>query len=117
MSAHHCRTGLAVLGLLSVADLALPVLTNGSNPPYAVAIFGAALGAASLVLVVRAWRGPAGSVRVLLGLRIVSTLTALPAFVVGGVPTAAVVGAAASVGFTALGVTLVAGRPQLQAAR
>src|SRR5689334_25148579 len=51
------RTGLLILGLLSVADLLLPLLTDGESPPVAVALVAAALGLASLVLVISAWRG------------------------------------------------------------
>lgn len=38
------RTGLILLGLLSVGDLVVLALTDGEHPPYAVAALSAALG-------------------------------------------------------------------------
>ncbi len=102
------RPGLVVLALLSVGDVAGLALTDGEHPPYAVAALGAVLGLVSLVLVAQVWRGDASRLRPLVVLRVLSALTALPAFFVDNVPTAAVVAAAAIVALTALGVVLVA---------
>jgi hypothetical protein len=104
------RVGLAVLAVLSVVDIATLALTDGDRPPYAIAAVAAFLGVASLVLVVRAFREPAAPVRLLIGLRILSAVTALPAFVVSDVPVAAQAGAAAIVVLTAVGVVLTAQR-------
>jgi len=102
------QAGLLILGLLSVGDLAAPLLTDGETPPWAVAFLAAGLGAASLWLTVKAWQDHARPVRLLVGLRILSAVAALPAFVVDGVPAPAQVAAAASVVLTTVGVTLVA---------
>jgi hypothetical protein len=101
------RTGLLVLGLLSAADLLLPLLTDGQSPPMAIALVSAALGLASLVLLVSAWRGAHRAVLPLIVLRAVSAATALPAFVAPDVPAPAIAAAAATVLLTAAGATLV----------
>lgn len=109
MMNHHTptqRAGLLLLGLLSLGDVATIFLTDGSNPPYAVAGLDAALGAVCIYLVVRALRDPAYPVRLLVGLRILSAVTALPAFVVSDVPAAAKAAAAAVVVLTTVGVLL-----------
>lgn len=102
------RVGLVLLGLLSLGDIATPALTDGDHPPYAIAAIAAVLGVASLVLAVRAYREPARSLRLLIGLRMLSAVTAIPAFFVDDVPSGAEVAAAAVVVLTALGVLLVA---------
>jgi hypothetical protein len=112
---HYSRTGLGLFGLLSVGDIAALALTDGSTPPYAVAAVDTALGLVSLYLVIRAWRG--GPVRALIALRVVSALTAAPAFVVTDVPVAARAAAAGLVALTALAVVLVARRPELEPVR
>ena len=99
--------GLWLLGFCSLLDIATLPLTDGQTPPWGVAIAGAVLGAVSLVLVVRALRG--AGVRLLIGLRILSALSAVPAFLLGGVPPAAVAGAAAVVVLNVVGVLLVVG--------
>lgn len=100
------RAGLLLLGLLSLGDIATLFVTDGKTPPYAVAGLDAALGAICLYLVGRALREPAQPVRLLVGLRILSAATALPAFVVSGAPAAAKALAAAAVVLTAAGVLL-----------
>lgn len=100
--------GLLLLGLLSLGDVALLALTDGESPPYAVAVVAAALGLGSLWLVARALRDPSAPVRVLVGLRVLSVVLALPAFVAEDVPAGAVAGASVGVGLTLVGVLLVA---------
>ncbi len=106
MSTGMFRAGLLVLGLLSVADLLLPLMTDGESPPMAIALAAAALGLASLVLVISAWRGARRAVLPLVVLRGLSAATALPAFFVAGVPAPALVSAAAVVLLTAVGAVL-----------
>ncbi len=106
------KAGLYLFGLLSVSDLVSLPLSDGKNPPLVVGIVGAILGLASLVLVVRSLRDPSRPLRLLVGLRVLSTLTALPAFVVGDVPGAVRVLAAVFVALTAVGVVLVGGRSE-----
>jgi hypothetical protein len=102
------RVGLGIFGLLSVIDAAGLLLTDGDNPPYAVAAVDTLLGVVSLVLVVQAFRDPGRPLRLLTGLRILSAVTAVPAFFIADVPTAAVIAAAAIVALTAVGVMLTA---------
>ncbi|TWP50411.1 hypothetical protein FKR81_19725 [Lentzea tibetensis] len=101
------RAGLIVLGVLSVLDLLLPLLTDGEHPPMAIALVAAALGLASLVLVVSAWRGATRAVVPLVVLRALSALGAVPAAVVPGVPQPAIIAAGAGVLLTAVGIVLV----------
>lgn len=102
------RTGLVILGLLSLADVATLPLTDGEHPPYAVAALATLLGVASLVLIVRALGDPSRSLRLLIGLRILSAVTALPAFFLDGVPAAAQALAGTTAVLTASGVLLTA---------
>lgn len=101
------RAGLVVLGLLSLADLAGPVLTDGEHPPMSVALIGSALGLLSLVLVVFAWRGARRAVVPLIVLRALSALGAVPAFFLGEVPAAAMAAGGLVIALTALGVALL----------
>ena len=66
------------------------------------------LGLVSLVLVVQAYRDPANPLRLLIGLRVLSAVTALPAFFVSDVPAGAQAAAAVVVVLTAAGVLLTA---------
>ena len=102
------RIGLVIFGLLSLGDVVTIFLTDGDHPPYAVAAVGTLLGLVSLVLVVQAWRDPARSLRLLIGLRVLSAITAIPAFFVSDVPAGAEVGAAVIIVLTAVGVLLTA---------
>ncbi len=101
-------TGLAILAVLSLVDIANLAVTDGEHPPYSIAIAGAVLGVASLVLVALTWRGCRWALAPLVVLRSLSALSALPAFVVGGVPAPALVLAAAIVTLTAAGIVLLA---------
>jgi hypothetical protein len=101
------RVGLWLLGLCSVLDVAALALTDGTTPPRPVAIAAAALGIVSLVLVARALRG--GGIRLLIGLRILSALSAVPAFFATAVPAPAVAAAAVVVVLNVVGVLLVGG--------
>lgn len=101
------RTGLLILGLLSVADLLLPLLTDGESPPMAIALISAALGLASLVLVISAWRGARKALAPLTVLRALSAATSLPAFFAPDVPAPAIAAAAATILLTAVGTAAV----------
>ena len=103
------RIGLVLFAILSLADIADLALTDGKHPPYSIAAIGAALGLASLACLVPAWRGNVTMTRVLAVLRIVSALSAVPAFFLSGVPGAAVGSAAAIVVLTAVALGLVVG--------
>jgi len=114
------RAGLAVLGVLSLGDLAAPLLTDGQHPPMFIALIGTGLGLVSLILVVLAWRGRTPAAIALLVVRVLSALTAVPAFLTPGVPGAAMTLAGVFIAGTLVGVVLVlAGvrRPALVGAR
>lgn len=101
-------TGLALLALLSLADAGALLLTDGEHPPVEVAAIGTALGVVSLVLVVLAWRGSRSALGVLVGLRLLSAVSAVPALVVGGVPAPVQAVATTGIVLTLLGCALVA---------
>lgn len=102
------RVGLVLLGSLSVFDLMLPLATDGQQPPMAVALGAAALGTASLVLVISAWRGAWRAVPALMVLRVLSALSAVPAFFAPGVDVPTRAAAGAVVILTVVGVLMVA---------
>jgi hypothetical protein len=109
--------GLAIFGLLSLGDMATLALTDGKSPPYAVAAVAALLGLVSLVLVVHAHLDPRRPLRLLIALRVLSAVTALPAFFVSDVPAGAQAAAAGVVVLTAVGVLLTARGRALAVAR
>jgi hypothetical protein len=101
-------TGLVLGGLLGLFDVVSLPFGDGEHPPFAVAVAGAVLGVITLVGVVVAWRGSrAGAVTVIVS-RLLSGLTAVPAFFAGGVPGEAVGAAAAGVVLTLGCIVLVA---------
>jgi low temperature requirement protein LtrA len=114
---NRTRTGLALLALLSLGDVAEPVLTDGDHPPIAIALVAAVIGLASLVLVWYAARGARRAVAPLLGLRALSALTAVPAFFADDVPAAARTLAAVFVALTAVAIALVATPARAEARR
>ncbi|WBQ07827.1 hypothetical protein [Kribbella sp. CA-293567] len=101
------RAGLVILGLLSLGDLAAPLLTDGEHPPMSIALIASALGLVSLILVGLAWRGERRAVVPLIVLRVVAALSAVPAFFAGGVPAAAVGVAALFLVLTGLGTAML----------
>ena len=98
------RAGLVVLGLLSVADLFGPLLTDGDHPPMEIAIGGSVVGLVSLVLLAFVWQGKRWALAPLITLRIASALLAVPAFFVADVPAGAVAAAGVGVAATVFGV-------------
>jgi hypothetical protein len=99
--------GLVLAGLLAAADLATPLVSDGEHPPMVIAYLGAALGLATLVAAVPAWRGSRGAGWVVIATRLVSALTALPAFVIPDVPAEAVLAAGIGVAATLVAVGLI----------
>jgi hypothetical protein len=99
--------GLWLLGLCSVLDLAVIGVPNG--PPIGVRVLSAVLGVVSLVLVVRALRDAGTGIRMLAALRILSALSAVPAFFASGVSGTAVTAASVTVALNVSGLLLVAG--------
>lgn len=106
-------TGLVLGGLLGLLDVVTLPFGDGEHPPFAVAVAGAVLGLVTLAGVVLAWRGSrAGAVAVVVS-RLLSGLTAVPAFFADGVPAAAMAAAAGGIVLTLACVVLVA--PALRA--
>lgn len=103
----YFRAGLVILALLSAQDLLLPLVTDGEHPPLPVALAAAVVGLISLVLIVSAWRGASRAVPVLIVVRLLSALSAAPAFMAPDVPSAAIAAAAVIVGLTLVGSALV----------
>ncbi|MER7361334.1 hypothetical protein [Nonomuraea wenchangensis] len=100
--------GLIVCGLLGLIDVVMLPFGDGEHPPFAVAAAGAALGVITLAGIVPAWRGSrAGAVAVIVT-RLLSGLTAVPAFFFDGVPAEAMTSAVVGVVLTLGGVALVA---------
>ena len=110
------RIALVLFGLLSLADIAGLAITDGDHPPYAVAALGAVLGVVSLAIVVQIWRGDWRGVWVLLGARVLSAVSAVPAFFVSDVPAGAVVAAAAIIALTAVALVLLRPESRFKAA-
>ncbi|WP_433223023.1 hypothetical protein [Microtetraspora malaysiensis] len=107
--------GLILSGLLGLVDVVTMPFGDGEHPPFAVAVVGAVLGLLTLAGVVLAWRGGrAGAVLVIVIVtRLLSGLSAVPAFFADGVPGPARGLAALGVVLTLAGVALVA--PALRA--
>jgi hypothetical protein len=100
------RSGVVLLGILSVIDVTAPLYTDGQHPPMIIAVIGSVLGLASIVLAIFAWRGRTGAAVGLCVVRILSALTALPAFWVTGVPGAVMAVAGTFMVLTIVGVVL-----------
>jgi hypothetical protein len=114
------KTGLVLLGVISLGDLTAPLYTDGQTPPMFIALIGSALGLLSLILVALAWRGRAAAAVGLVVLRLLSALTAVPAFFEPGVPAVPLVLAGIAITVTLVGIGCVlAGlrRPALVGAR
>lgn len=80
------KVGLAIAGLLGLADIPsfLQKTPEGEvGPPYGILVLGSICGLITVIAVVIGWvRANRGAIRVAAGARIVSMLTALPAFFV-----------------------------------
>jgi hypothetical protein len=113
------KIGLVLAGLLGVTDMASllgPQPGPGEEgPPMAVLIAGSILGLLTVVAVIYVFRTASrtGS-RIVAGTRILSMITALPAFFVEGVPAGLVALAAVGVVVTLLTVWLVLSKPAQQ---
>lgn len=101
------RVGLVILGVFALGDLAAPLLTDGETPPMSIALIGSALGLLSLILIALAWRGRLAAAIGAIVLRLLSALTAVPAFLFDGVPTVAKVLAGIAIALALIGSTLV----------
>jgi hypothetical protein len=82
-------TGLVLFGLLSLFDVVFTFVPAGQGdvgPPFPVLVLGLLLGLASLVLIAVVPRVGRRALIWLIGCRLLSALTGLPAFFVDGVP-------------------------------
>ncbi len=80
------KVGLAIAGLLGIADSLIflqPTPEGDVGPPFGILVLGTICGVITVVAVIVAWsKAHRGAIRVAAGTRIVSMLTALPAFFV-----------------------------------
>jgi hypothetical protein len=111
------KVGLVLAGLLGLADLSSPFLPTDESaeagPPMGVLVADAVLGLITIVAVIYTWRtANRVGARIVAGSRIISVLTAVPAFFVPGVPAAVVALVAAVVVVTIATVMLVLARPR-----
>jgi hypothetical protein len=81
------KAGLVIAFLLGLADLTAPFQPTPDDaeagPPYAILLLDGVLGLITVIAVVVAWRtAKRGAIRIVAGARIISMVTALPAFFV-----------------------------------
>ena len=104
------KAGFVIALLLGLSDLASPLQPTPDGevgPPFAILLIDALLGLITIVAVVIAWRtGRRGAVRIAAGARIVSMVSALPAFF-AGVPAAILLIVSVFVVVTIAGVALM----------
>ncbi len=113
------KIGLVIAGLLGLGDLTSPFTSLGGDsdpgaegPPMAILIADAVLGLITIIAVVYMWRTASRiSARIIAGSRILSVISALPAFFVSGVPAPVVVLVAAVVVVTVVAIVLIMSRP------
>lgn len=112
----RARIGFWIAVVLAVLDLpqflfAAPPGTEG--PPLEVMLFTTVMGVLTLVAAVLAWRGGRRSMlRAMAVTRILSAITALPAFVIDGVPPLFVAWAAATIVLAITAVVLLMSGPR-----
>ena len=80
------KVGLVIAGILGVTDTFsafFPTPDGEVGPPYPILVLGSICGVVTVIAVVIGWtKANRGAIRVAAGARIVSMLTALPAFFV-----------------------------------
>ena len=109
-------TGLVIAGLLGLGDLVTPLTTDGETPPMEVALICAVLGLITVAALVPAWRGSRAAVTTIIVTRLLSAMTALPAFFVDDVPGIAMAAAGAGIVIAVAAVALLATRLRRPAA-
>ncbi|MGH4007227.1 MAG: hypothetical protein ACRDTH_03490 [Pseudonocardiaceae bacterium] len=112
------KIGLGLAGLLGLVDTLILFTSlqpdpSEAGPPFAVLVADSVLGLITLVAVVYTWRARSQvGGRIVAGSRILSMISALPAFFVDGVPSGVVVFVAVYVVVTVVTVGLVLSRPE-----
>jgi hypothetical protein len=101
------RTGVVLAVLLALGDLALLPAGGGEFPPAGIAIAAAVIAVVTLVAAVVAWRGDRVATLIVAATRVLSALSAVPAFFAPGVPAAAAAAAAGIVAVSAVCVALL----------
>jgi hypothetical protein len=80
------KIGLVIAGLLGLADIPaalMPTPDGEVGPPFGILVVGSICGVITVIAVVIGWvKANRGAIRIAAGARIVSMLTALPAFFV-----------------------------------
>ena len=80
------KVGLVLAGILGIVDVPaalMPTPEGEVGPPFGILVLGSICGVITVIAVVIAWvKANRGAIRVAAGARIVSMLTALPAFFV-----------------------------------
>ena len=107
------KTGLAIAALLALVDVVsafFPTPDGEDGPPLGVLVLGGILGVLTLALVRPAWRGNRTAARVAVGARILSALSAVPAFFVD-VPAGILVAVAAGMLWLSPSREWFAGKP------
>jgi hypothetical protein len=104
------KVGLVLAGLLGLVDtfsIFTPTPDGEVGPPFGILVLGSILGVVTLIAVVIGWtKANRGAIRVAAGARIVSVLTALPAFFVD-VPWGLKLAVTAAVILTVISVVLM----------
>ena len=104
------RAGLVLAALLGLADVVsafFPTPEGEVGPPLPIVVLGGLLGVATLAAVAAAWRtGQRGMLRIIAATRVLSAISALPAFFVD-IPAALKLVVAVGVVLTVVCVVLV----------
>jgi hypothetical protein len=116
------KVGLVLAALLGLSDLVGAFLPtpgssdpNSAGPPLPVLLADGVIGLVTLIAVIYTWRtGSRISARIVAGTRVLSALSALPAFFVKGVPAGTVALVGALVVLTVVSIVLVLARPTPQ---
>lgn len=103
------RVGLVLAALLAIGDVIVGVaqLDPDQTIPGSISLLIIAAGAATLVAIPFSWRGAGWATGLVIATRLLSALSALPAFVVPGVPAGFVVGAATGMALAGLVTVLL----------
>ena len=101
------RIGIAILALLSLANVPSVLTGDGEHPPVAIAAALTVVGVVGCVLAVLAWRGNRLALAGLVAISAVSALSAVPAFAQDGVPPALKLVVAVTIAVTVVAIGLV----------
>ncbi|GIG56328.1 hypothetical protein Lfu02_07000 [Longispora fulva] len=111
------RTGLVIAALLGLADIGSAFAGGEQGPPTAVVVADVILGLVTVVAVGLGWRGRRVAVGTVVGARVLSALSAVPAFFVADVPTELRVVVAVILALTVAAVGLLLAAPRVAGER